>query len=294
MARTDYYVILEVKRSDDHDTIKMSYRRLARRYHPDQNPGDRHAEDRFKSVVEAWEVLGDPARRRQYDLFGRAAPSGHMPPPDFEQVAVMREFLRQSARAAKERILRAKGKDLRLQVELSLLEALRGGTRVVDMPRIDHTGAPVVRRLEFDIPPGVVHGQTLRWKGQGAPGRYGGENGDFLVVIRVKPHDIFYFEDKQLHLALHLLPREERGGSPIEVPTPWGPRTLALPADVQHRALIEMPYVGGLNRTGDRNSLFVRVYTLHDAASDEEQAEHHRARAVFDAYLSELQRGGRA
>lgn len=297
MARTDYYVILEVERRAPHETIKLSYRRLARRYHPDQNQEDPLAEDRFKRVVEAWEVLGDPGRRAQYDMFGHGGRYPAMGPPNVQQVAVVREFLRQSGRAMRERMLRSKGKDLRLQVDLTLLEALRGGARVVEMPRLDYSGTEVVRRLAFDIPPGVADGHVLRWKGQGGPGRYGGESGDFYVTIRVQPHAIFFFAEAKLSVSVHLRPGELTDAFnasktlSIPVPTPWGVRTADIPATVRDGAVVEMPYVGSMNRTGGRNALFVHVHLFPVAGTEDAQRAHTRARNALDAYVETLGKG---
>lgn len=285
MRQVDYYEVLEVRRTDDQITIKRAYRRLARAYHPDQNPNNPAAEEHFKRVVEAWDVLGDEARRKHYDRWGHNTPFD----PSFSPiVADPMDLLKTAAKTARNRLLRRQGKDLSIRVTLTLKEALRGGTRVFEIPRSSPEGTIHRRRFEVKIPPGVGQGRVLRWKGYGAPGTYGGAYGNLLVHIAIEPHPIFRFSREKLFVDVFLNPDEARHGCALEIPTPWGLRTCHIPPNSDGRTIIEVARVGGLNDKGLRDPLWVQVRVAPHSTDPKDRREFDAARARLDAYVRDL------
>lgn len=266
MNKVDYYVVLECERKADHETIKMSYRRLARRWHPDQNQGDPQAEEQFKRIVEAWGVLGDPQRRLQYDRFGHASPFGapgaYTSPGDIE---ILRAMARQQAEKLRNFFRRARGRDVRVTVHLSLQEAVQGVVRVVELPRGEDANFTVMKKVEIPIPASVGDGKVLRWKHQGAPGVAGGDAGDLYVVVRVSPHPIFFFDGDQLSVRVPVPRSSDAPMVSIEIPTPWGLRKVDVPDTLDNGQTSILEAVGGLLPSGARAPLHVR-WVLLDAA----------------------------
>lgn len=291
MARIDYYRVLEVQRSDSHDVIKRSYRRLARLYHPDHNQDDRRAEERFKRVVEAWEVLGNAERRRTYDRFG-----GQMPPRGFPEdmspdsvMEMYNELFQQMKEAVRVRFLRRKGADLHLTLTLTIREALLGCSRVFELPRLGPNETIVRKRYVFDLPSNLSPGRVLRWAGFGGPGRYGGANGDLLISIQVEEHTVFYFEKHQLSLELHLREDEAMQGARIDIPSPWGVRSIDVQPGAVNDQIIEMPFLGGLEKDGRRAPLFVRLKVPSARWSEERRQQSAIERERLARYVMSLQ-----
>jgi DnaJ-class molecular chaperone len=257
-ASKDYYKTLGVSRGASEKDIKSAYRKLARKYHPDVNPGDKQAEDRFKEIGEAYEVLSDPDKRRKYDQFGSGwqrgpgGPGAHPgwnevfrqaqrragtgtgrrtgaggPVIDFDQAmgGDFGEFFEglfgRGARPGTSSAGRPRaGEDLEQEVLVSLEELFNGGSRefVIDVP--DASGKSIRERIEVKIPPGFEEGKRLRVAGKGHPGPNGGPRGDLYLRIKQRPH-----------------PQFERRGNDllVEVPVPvW---TAALGGEVDLRTL---------------------------------------------------------
>lgn len=241
MADTDYYKTLGVSKSASADEIRKAYRKLARENHPDANPDNPAAAERFKQVQEAYEVLNDAEKRKQYDQFGTAfaqagrAGAGPNPfagghgfggfsnagPIDlgdlFGQGVDFGEFFggampggngRKGKRAA------ARGEDVRATVPVPFETAVSGGP--VDV-HIDRGGQ--VETLAVKVPAGVNSGQVVRLSGQGSPGARGGTAGDLLLTIEVEPHAFFRREGWNLLLDAPITPSEAVLGAKIEVPT---------------------------------------------------------------------------
>lgn len=288
MRQVDYYEVLEVRRADDHITIKRSYRRLARRYHPDQNPDNPHAEERFKRIVEAWDVIGDPDRRKQYDRWGHHAPFYGSAQP---VVVDPMDLFRTAAGQIKERLFRRQGKDLSIAVTLRFKEALLGTTRVFEIPRLGPTGNLERRRFEVKIPRGVGAGRVLRWKGYGAPGVHGGDYGNLLVRVLIEPHPIFRFVRERLFLDVYLNAEQARAGCSLDIPSPWGVRTLKVPPNTKDRTIIECPRLGGLNARDLRDPMWVEVHIAPPLSPPDAFRAFAESRARLTAYVRELRAG---
>ena len=237
----DYYEVLGVPRDASQDEIRRAYRKLAREYHPDLNR-ESDAEERFKEVGEAYEVLSDPDKRERYDRLGaqwraREEASGSGSFEDFfdrqgfgGDVRVefgdggFSEFFERlfgdGAAARTSGPLR--GLDREAVLELSLEDALAGGRRRLSL----EDG----RSLDVNIPAGVREGQRIRLAGQGAGGRDGGPSGDLYLRVRLKPHPTFRRRGDDLDLELPVAPWEAALGATVPVPTLTGTAQVRVPA----------------------------------------------------------------
>jgi curved DNA-binding protein len=254
MEFKDYYNILGVPRNATQDEIKRAYRRLARRYHPDVSKlAD--AEERFKEVGEAYEVLKDPEKRAAYDQFGEQWKAGQefKPPPNwdtgfefrgggFTEARDFSDFFEalfgHAARGGqRDRGWRAKGEDHHAKVAISLEDAYQGATRTITLriPEMDNEGRLITRthNLNVKIPRGIVEGQRIRLTGQGAPGLGGGSRGDLYLEIVLQAHPWFHAEQRDIYLELPVTPWEAALGGTITVPTLGGKVELRIPSGSQ-------------------------------------------------------------
>ncbi len=253
MQYKDYYQILGVSRSVSDEDIKKAYRRLARKYHPDVSK-EPNAEERFKEISEAYEVLRDADKRRTYDQLGVNWQAGQefRPPPDWRQsyefrsdglgAGIFSDFFESlfgglgGGLGGGRRAAPQAGEDQQVRIELTLEEAYRGGARSlqVQIPIVGIQGQGATRRktLNVRIPPGVTHGQKIRLGGQGAPGG-GGPSGDLYLEVVLKPHPWYQAQDKDITLTLPLAPWEAALGTQVQVPTLGGKVSLNVPPNSQ-------------------------------------------------------------
>ncbi|MBT9162771.1 MAG: Curved DNA-binding protein [Dehalococcoidia bacterium] len=270
MAGKDFYQILGVNRGASDKEIKQAYRKLARKCHPDVNPGDKSAEARFKAINEAHEMLSDPEKRRKYDQFGdkwqfaeQFAGAGAQPYGDFRQGGTVFEFgdlgegnlggIFESLFRDHtfDRTTHTRGRDrkkraLEQPVELSLEEAYSGTQRTVELDG---------RRLEVKIPPGVNDGSRIR-----VAAGDGQEGGDIYLMISVKPHQRFERKGSDLHVEVPVSLTETILGGETEVPTPKGKLALKIPPETQNGKVFRlagqgMPHLGNSGK-GD---LFAKI-----------------------------------
>jgi DnaJ-class molecular chaperone len=240
----DPYKTLGVKKDATQDDIQKAYRRLAKKLHPDLNPGNKVAEEKFKEVSAAYDLLGDPDKRARFDR-GEIDQSGTERP---RQQQYYRDFADRNGRSAytnnsgfadfgdyagTEDILseifgrgagadrRRRGQDVRYHLTLSFLDAVNGGKQSITLP--DGTA------LDVTIPPGTRDGQTLRLRGKGRPGMGDGTPGDALIEVSALPHPFFTREGDDIYLDLPISLKEAVLGARIRVPTPTGAVTAAVP-----------------------------------------------------------------
>jgi DnaJ-class molecular chaperone len=303
-AKRDLYAILGVARDSEADALRSAYRKLARQFHPDVNPGDKAAEDRFKEISRAYDVLSDPEKRRNYDefgevsleagfdathareardrfesRFGRGAQSGGFTPPGAEsfEFGDLDDLLGRYFRSrGEEADFRARGSDVAAQLALELLDALRGGTQTLVFASPDGGGAP--EKITVRIPPGVRDGGRIRIPGRGRPGLGGGPAGDLWVRIRVRPHPVFTREGDDLHLRVPISVREAVLGAKIEVPLPEGRATVSVPAGTDSGRKLRLRGKGARDpETGTAGDLYVdieiRVPRGLDEAAQKQLAE---------------------
>jgi DnaJ-class molecular chaperone len=233
----DPYTVLGVKRNASQDDIQKAYRRLAKKFHPDLNPGNKQAEEQFKEVSAAYDLLGDTDKRARYDRseidasgterpqqrFYRDFAEGGSPYAsdagfaDFAADDILSQFFGREGRTN----IRMRGSDVHYRLELDFLDAINGGKRQITLP----DGSI----LDVNIPPGASDGQVLRLRGKGRPGMGGGRPGDALVEIEVRPHRVFTRKGDDIHVDLPISLSEAVLGGKVRVPTPTGSVTLTLP-----------------------------------------------------------------
>ena len=264
MAGKDYYKILGVNRNASEREIKQAYRRLARQYHPDVNPGDKSAEEKFKQINEAYEVLSDKENRQKYDQYGdqwqyadqfaragrQQAPFWGFSPGGATRVrfsqgdfgSLFDDLLRGfgSGRPAQPR----RGRNIEVPVEVTLEEAFSGATR-----RLSLEGG---KRLEVKIPPGVKDGSRVRLAGKGGEGS-GGVKGDLYLVTSVKPHKLFERRGDDLYIGVSVPLVVAMLGGEVQVPTLKGKLALKIPPETQNGRSFRlkgqgMPHLGNSTR----------------------------------------------
>jgi DnaJ-class molecular chaperone len=277
----DPYQELGVSRSASGDEIRSAFRKLAKKLHPDQNPGDKAAEERFKRVSAAFDILGDEEKRKKFDR-GEIDAEGHEtmrgfrpgggggfrqggPSAEFEGVDLndIFEMFGRGGQGGGGRGgfgggFASKGSDVRAQVEIDVEEAVRGGRK-----RIAFSDG---RTIEVNIPKGAEEGQVLRLKGQGQPGRAG--PGDALIELQLKPHPIYRRDGDRLIMDLPVSVPDAVLGAKIEAPTPDGPVTLTVPKGANSGQMLRLKG-RGLPHKGGRGDLMARlVVTLPDEPDD--------------------------
>jgi len=289
MAGKDYYSILGVRRDASDKEIKQAYRRLARQYHPDVNPGNTQAEARFKEINEAYEVLSDPEKRRKYDQFGDnwqyadqfASPGGfhweYHTAPGFAGGSRLQDILEEVMGGSFFNFTRRprKGRDVEYPVEVTLEEAYHGTTRILEL-----NGGIKPRRLEVKIPPGVDTGSRVRIAGEGMPGVGGGPRGDLYLVVTVQPHRYFERRGDDLYVEVAVPLADALLGGEVEVPTPKGKLALKLPPETQNGQVFRLAGQG-MPRLGDtrRGHLFATVkVVLPTHLTPQEREFFHRLR----------------
>jgi DnaJ-class molecular chaperone len=250
----DPYIVLGVPKSADADEIKKAYRRLAKKFHPDQNKTDPKAKEKFSEANSAYEILGDEKKRGQFDRgeidaegkprfqgfdgfgggrrrhpgaqeyehnFSGGGAGGPRGGPGFDPSDLFADLFgggRGRGRAS------PKGEDLQGSVTVSLVEAVRGGSARVALSN--------GRTLEVTIPPGIEEGKQIRLKGQGNPAALGGQRGDALVTVRIAKHPYFRVDGRDLRLDLPITAYEAVLGGKVQVPTIGGAVEMSLPPGV--------------------------------------------------------------
>ena len=225
----DPYALLGVPRSASEQQIRSAFLKLAKTSHPDVNPGDKKAEERFKAISGAHDLLSDPAKRARFDRGEIDAAGQDVPPRGFRpgsgaqnaNGADMDDILASMFGQARGQARPQRGADQRYTLNVPFIDAARGATQRLALPG----GGD----LNVQIPPGVESGQTLRLRGKGRPGAAGGPAGDALIEITVTPHPLFHREGRDIHLDLPITLGEAVLGARVPVPTIAGTVTMAIP-----------------------------------------------------------------
>ncbi|AYA23149.1 J domain-containing protein [Rhodococcus rhodochrous] len=310
MAR-DYYEALGVPRSADTDEIQQAYRRLARKYHPDINK-DPTAEDKFKEINEAYQVLSDPDTRKRYDRFGddfrrvpedydervRASAGGygggfggggfggggyggggrrvHFGHGTDGEGSVDFEDLFGQMFGGGGAYGPIPGADQEAELELTLEEAYRGGKRTL---RLDG------RRYDVDIPVGVLDGQRIRLAGQGGRGNGGAPPGDLYLVVRIKPHSRFRVQGRDIYVDLPVSPWEATLGATVAVPTPGGEAKVKVVPGSSTGRKLRLRGEGMPNPRGPNGNLYAEIKVMvppKPTARERELFEQLAAESNFD------------
>ena len=254
MAKKDLYSILGVARTATEDELKKAYRKLAMKYHPDKNPNDKVAEDRFKEASEAYEVLRDAKRREAYDNFGHTGPAGQNPfnqgpggPNPFEGFGaagfggggnqenfqdVFSDFFGDifagQQRGGKRAPRPQKGADLRYSLQVTLEEAASGVEKTVSFMR-QRGSKEDTAKLSISVPAGVKAGQRLKLRGEGDYPEGASAPGDLYVIVNFLEHALFRRKDNDILLDLPITFVDAILGTTVEVPTLTGKASLTIP-----------------------------------------------------------------
>lgn len=266
----DPYKALGLSPQATQDEIRKAYRKLAKKYHPDLNPGDSAAEEKFKQVSQAFDLLGDEEKRRRYDR-GEIDAQGQERPQhrfyrdyadaggdhpyasragfeDFGEADIFSQFFRRGG-SERFRNVRMRGADVAYQLRVDFLDAICGARRTLTLP----DGSS----MEINIPAGVEDGQVLRVRGKGSPGLNGGEPGDALIELEIGEHPMFRREGNDIHVDLPITIDEAVLGGKVEVPTPTGPVTMTVPAGADSGRTLRLKGKGVQGRT--RGDEFVHL-----------------------------------
>ena len=286
----DYYETLGVSKTASEDEIKSAFRKLARKYHPDVAKDKKEAEEKFKQINEAYEVLSDPEKRRKYDQLGENwnQPGGFQPPPQWggrqpgggfyggggENGGVEFEFggtgfsdffeaffgggrVRSAFGGFGQRgTMAERGSDVEADIMVTLEEALHGSTRQVSLRR---AGSKKTETYQVKIPRGVREGQRIRLAGQGEAGERGGKSGDLFLRVRLARHPDFSVEGSDLVHEVKIAPWQAVLGDQIIVPTLEGNARLKLPPGMQGGQRFRLRGRGLPGVSGQRGDLYVVV-----------------------------------
>jgi DnaJ-class molecular chaperone len=295
MDYKDYYKVLGVTKNASADDIKRAFRKLARKYHPDVNPGDKRSEEKFKEINEAYEVLSDAEKRRKYDTLGpnwqdqfgfssaagRRSSNFRSSPLNYDSPSGFSDFF-EALFGRTTTATRRTGEDIEQRVEVTLQEAYTGGMRTFNIQSTE--ACPICRgtrviagksctncsglgmlayskRIQVKIPAGVETGSKIRVAGEGQPGSGGGPRGDLYLVISVKPDQLYERKGDDLYVDIDVDLVTAMLGGEVPVPTPDGRKlVLTIPPETQNGRLFRLANKGmpRLRSEGNGN-LFARV-----------------------------------
>ncbi|QCE33424.1 J domain-containing protein [Acetobacteraceae bacterium] len=278
MIMSDPYATLGLTKSATDDEIRKAYRRLAKKYHPDLNPDNKEAEEKFKQVGKAYEILGDKEKRNQYDQgaidgdgqprgfggggFGGGGfgPRGFGGGAGFGGAGASPEDLQDILRGFGfggggfgARGPRA-GEDVRSELTIPFLLSVLGGDEEIFVNG---------KSVSFKIPPGITNGQTLRLKGKGQPGRGGAPAGNLLLTIHIKPDHRYEREGRDLRTVVDIDFKTAILGGKLEIPTPQGSVRLTVPADSDSGKVLRVPGRGiAADKTHAAGNLLVTLRVI--------------------------------
>jgi curved DNA-binding protein len=298
----DYYETLGLSRGASEDDIRKAYRKLARKHHPDVNPGNKAAEEKFKEINEAYSVLSDPQKRKRYDALGQNWKEGSefKPPPEWQGARVdfgdigniedlggFSEFFASMfggprGRAAGRGYTR-RGNDVESEISITLEEAHRGTTRSISLRTTDGKQ----KTLQVNIPAGVSNGQLIRLANEGEAGLGGGPTGDLFLAVRIQPHPLFkVLPDGNLEMTLPVAPWEAALGASVRTPTIEGPVDLTIPPNTQSGRRLRLRGQGLNRRSGGRSDQYVRIEIVNPPSlspKERQLYEQLKSESKFDA-----------
>ena len=282
----DLYAVLGVARTAKAEDIAKAYRKLAKKLHPDLNPGDKAAENKFKQITAAYDILGDADKRRRYDL-GEIDASGQERPQQryYREYAAGEDGARYRSTAGYEDLggfsdlfgdlfgrgggarsgsqrFAMRGQDAQYRLEIGFLEAVNGAKKRITLP----DGGT----LDVTIPAGVEEGQVMRLKGKGMPGLGGADAGDALVEILVRPHPVFKREGDDILVEVPITFDEAVLGGKVEVPTITGNVSATVPAGTNTGKTLRLKGRGIKRKNGKQGDELVKLTVVMPDRIDEE------------------------
>jgi DnaJ-class molecular chaperone len=263
----DYYKILEVSKEASADEIRKAYRRLARKYHPDFNPGNKKAEERFKKISQAYEVLSDSEKRRQYDQGGFVFEGGGFDPFGFgkkgggarrqtfhfggEGFGGFEDLFGDAFGRTGRTTYASAGQDIEQKIVLTLEEGAHGTRRLI---------AVGGERVEVHVPAGVRSGSKIRVPERGGPGPLGGARGDLYLIVEIAKHPLFEMDGDDLIMKLPITVGEAVLGTKVDITTLDGTVALTIPPGTSGGQRLRLRGKGLLNRkTGEHGDLYAQV-----------------------------------
>jgi DnaJ-class molecular chaperone len=276
----DPYETLGVKKDASQDAIQKAYRRLAKKLHPDLNPGNKQAEEQFKAVSAAYDLLSDPQKRARFDRgeidasgaerprqtyyrdFADAPSNPYASGAGFADFAGMDDILSEIFGRQARGDVRMRGADAHYRLMLDFLDAINGGKQQLTLP----DGSV----LDVTIPPGTNDGQILRLRGKGRPGIGGGPPGDALIEIEVRPHPLFTRKGDDIYVELPISLREAVLGGKVNVPTPSGAVTMTVPKWANTGTRLRLKGRGAPRADGTRGDGYVTLKVMLPERPDPE------------------------
>lgn len=286
MEYKDYYEILDVKRDATEAEIKSAYRRLARKYHPDVSK-EANAEDKFKELSEAYDVLKDKDKRESYDQLGANWKQGQNfnPPPGWEDSysgggnaagADFSDFFESmfgggagfnQSRGFNQSGFQSKGADQHADISITLEDAFHGAKKNIRLGSASGNS----RNLDVKIPAGIISGKRIRLTGQGSPGQGGGPNGDLYLEVTIVPHRLFKVDGKNILLDLPISPWEAVLGAQVQVPTLGGQVTAKIPAGSQSGKKLRLKNRGLKSNSGSAGDQIVNLQIVTPTSGNEDE-----------------------
>lgn len=298
MRYKDYYEILGVSKDATSNDIKKAYKKLAKKYHPDLNQGDKNAEEKFKEINEAYEVLGDEGKRKKYDTFGQNYDFQNGADFDPSQYGFgnggyqyystgngsdFSDFFNMffgghggsrtsgfdlGSMFSNRRSKSIKGEDIESEIEISLLEAYEGLNKTISINVLGET-----KTISVKIPAGILPGKKIKIREQGRKGSRGGKNGDLFLKVKIRDEKDLKLEGIDLIKELHLSPWEAALGCDVLVKGIKDKVRIKVPVGIQTDERIKLRGLGYKDMNGNKGSMFVRIKIVNPTHLTEEEKE---------------------